>query len=332
MKPYLYLNGLKKLASEIDGNEVVHMGIRPYGFHAGNALALIVYPYLLCRYLEMGHKVPKLRFVVSLNDWEQDALDGPDFRKYPFNIYPKNTSLQFTPDEEGCCASIVDHWEPKIKGTILKIRHRFHDISFEFVRNSSLINQQSFKKLLLETITRPRDQMAIFKRFSAHEVLNKPIQYAGVICPKCERAQGQTRVTRNDLVWWRCHHCGENKRTSYDNLCYWWFHKPMLLARLEIFGIDITLSGGDHFSEGDFLIRRALMARYAPNIKELKMLFTPTVVALNGEKMSKSRGNTSFVDIKKFIKTMDGFTDGAFTITKELILDQADEHDYSDVF
>ncbi len=29
MKPYLYLNGLKKLAKEAKGNEVIHIGIRP---------------------------------------------------------------------------------------------------------------------------------------------------------------------------------------------------------------------------------------------------------------------------------------------------------------
>ena len=41
MKPYLYFDGLKQLTKEINGNEVVHIGIRPYGFHAGNVIALV---------------------------------------------------------------------------------------------------------------------------------------------------------------------------------------------------------------------------------------------------------------------------------------------------
>lgn len=64
MKPYLYLNGMKKLAKEASGNETIHVGIRPYGFHAGNAMALIVYPYLLCKYLKKEGKVPRFRLVI----------------------------------------------------------------------------------------------------------------------------------------------------------------------------------------------------------------------------------------------------------------------------
>jgi len=89
MKPYLYFSGLKRLAKEINGDEIVHIGIRPYGFHAGNAMALVVYPYLLCKYFEKEKRVARFRFIISINDWEQDCLDGPDPLEYPFNIYPK---------------------------------------------------------------------------------------------------------------------------------------------------------------------------------------------------------------------------------------------------
>lgn len=83
MKPYLYLSGLKSLAKKIKGNENVHIGIRPYGFHGGNVLSLIVYPYLLCKELNKLGKKPKLKFTISINDYEQDELDGPDIRRYP---------------------------------------------------------------------------------------------------------------------------------------------------------------------------------------------------------------------------------------------------------
>lgn len=45
---YLYLDGLETLAREVRGDENIHIGIRPYGFHAGNNLALVAYPYILC--------------------------------------------------------------------------------------------------------------------------------------------------------------------------------------------------------------------------------------------------------------------------------------------
>jgi len=62
------------------------------------------------------------------------------------------------------------------------------------------------------------------------------------------------------------------------------------------------------------------------------MLFTPTVIALNGEKMSKSRDNTAFVDIEKFIKILDNYREKDFYITEDLILDKIDEKDYSNIF
>jgi len=106
----------------------------------------------------------------------------------------------------------------------------------------------------------------------------------------------------------------------------------MLIARIRIFKIDITLSGGDHFSEEDFKIREALIKKYSPKTKEPKMIFTPTVVALNGEKMSKSRNNIAFADIKKLISATANFDDKNFYITQDLILDKLDEKDYSSIF
>lgn len=332
MKPYLYLSGLKDLANEITGCEVIHIGIRPYGFHAGNTMALIVYPYLLCKFLKDFGKIPKLQFIISINDWEQDALDGPDYIKYPFNIYPKNTSLQFTPDENGCCEFITDHWQPIIEKNLNQIKNRFQEVSFKFIRNSELISHPYCEKLLTETIKNPKDQLKILKKYSGKETLDKPISYAGVICPECRSAHGKTSVVEDNLIQWECSDCDAKTKDNFKNFQYWWYHKPMLIARIKILKIDITLSGGDHFSEGDFKIREALINKYAPGIKEPKMIFTPTVIALNGEKMSKSRNNTNFADIKKLISVAVNFDKKDFYITRDLILDKLDEKDYSSIF
>lgn len=332
MEPYLYLKGLKKLAKEVGGDEVIHLGIRPYGFHAGNALALIAYPYLLCWYLELENKKARFHFVISLNDWEQDALDGPDYREYPFNIFPKNTSIQFTQDEDGCCKSTVDHWEPIIQRSMLKLKERFPNISFLFVRNSELSKHPYCKELLLRTIRNPEEQMEIFKRFSEKEVLTTPLSYAGAICPNCHRAHGNTSVGDNDSVLWKCSECKMTMEADYSEFQYWWYHKPMLLARMEIFGVDITISGGDHFSEGDFLIRRAFIERISPQTKEPRMLFTPMLITSNGEKMSKSRNNTAFADVEKLIQVAVSCDKPELLFTQNLALDEIDEKDYSRIF
>ena len=332
MRPYLYLRGLKKLVRESRGDETVHVGIRPYGFHAGNTMALIVYPYLFCKYLEDAGKEPRLKFIISLNDWEQDALDGPNYRKFPFNIYPKTTSLQFTPDEFGCCESVAAHWGKIIKQRLAFLKKRFPNISIRFVKNSELIKFPFCKKLLMETIKHPEKQADIYRKYSHMPVLSSPIKYAGVICYRCKSAHGKTEVVGKSSIRWKCDKCGASKEGSFKKFNYWWYHKPMLIARIKIFKVQITLSGGDHFNEGDFKIREIFIRKYAPGIREPKMMFTPTLIALNGVKMSKSRDNAAFAHTRKLIEIMDDYKKGEFQITKELIKSRLDEKDYSNIF
>ena len=329
MKPYLYFNGLLELVQEISGTEVIHMGIRPYGFHAGNAMALNVYPYLLCEYLEKAGKKAKFKFVVSINDWEQDALDGPNPREYPFNIFPKNTSVYFLNDERGCCKSATDHWQPIIEKNLLALKASFPGVSFQFVRNSELIEYPFCRELLQKTIKNPQEQLDLLKANSDNKTLQSPIQYAGAICPKCHRAHGKTTVVSDGIISWVCDECNFSIQDSIEKFQYWWYHKPMLLARIEIFKVDITLSGGDHFSEGDFNIRKAFIKKYSPNTKEPRMLFTPMITALDGQKMSKSRSNTEFANIPKLIQTADGIADAEIMLTEDLVEKNVDEKNYS---
>lgn len=331
MKPYLYLSGLKKIAKKIKGNENVHVGIRPYGFHGGNVLSLIVYPYLLCKELEKLGKKPKLKFIVSINDYEQDELDGPDIRRYPFNIYPKNTSLQFTRDDSGKKYT-ADHWQPIIEksfnNSILK---SFPNIKIEFIRNSSLKNHKHFKSLLLETIKNPKKQSQIFAKYSGKEVLRDPIKYAGVVCPKCKKTHGDTSVIKNKIMW-ICSSCGYKKIDDYKNFDYWWHHKAMLVSRLKIFKTQITMSGGDHYSEGDFNIRRKLMKIYFEKINEPLMLFCPTLISDDGQKMSKSRRNTHYINAKKLAEICENNFDSEIIIRKDLIEKIKNEKDYNCIF
>lgn len=329
MKPYLYFDGLKQLVNDISGTETVHIGIRPYGFHAGNVMAFIVYPYLLCDYLKKSGKEPRLKFIVSLNDWEQDALDGPNPKEYPFNIFPKNTSIYFLKDEKGCCDTSLSHWCPIIERNIKILKNKFPELEFLFIRNSELIGYPFTKEFLKRTIQYPYEQFEILKSSSDKKTLSSPIQYAGAICPKCHLAHGKTEIKSFDQVLWQCDRCNHTQLSTIENFQYWWYHKPMLLARLAIFNIDLMISGGDHYSEGDFNIRREFINKFSPETKEPKMLFTPTVIAPDGQKMSKSRNNTEYAHIERLINRANLNYDSEILMTEDLILKDIDEKNYS---
>lgn len=63
MKPYFLYNGIAGLAQTLTGTENVYLGIRPYAFHAGNMVTMIVYPLLLCREIERLGKTAGLNFL-----------------------------------------------------------------------------------------------------------------------------------------------------------------------------------------------------------------------------------------------------------------------------
>ncbi|MBI4185662.1 hypothetical protein HY524_01260 [Candidatus Berkelbacteria bacterium] len=320
MKPYLYFQGLLDLAQEVDGSETIHVGIRPYGFHAGNTVALVIYPLLFCKYVQQAGTPVRFTFIVSINDWEQDALTGPDFRRYPFNIQPSNTTIYYLPDEEGCCASLIDHWQPRIEQEMRRITDQFPNVTLKFIRNSMLIDDPFSRQLLIRTITHPREFFELFKANSDKETLDAPIQYATATCPVCHSARGETVCVDADTVTVKCVMCQSKTTGRMEDFQYWWYHKPLLLARLKAFDVQLTLSGGDHFTEGDFNIRRALIERYAPSYIEPRMLFTPTLIAENGQKMSKSRNNTRIANTNTLLATLDGFMGEELQITESLAL------------
>ncbi|MDO8571508.1 MAG: hypothetical protein Q7R79_02420, partial [bacterium] len=225
--------------------------------------------------------------------------------RYPFNIHPKNTSLQFIPDDFGCCSSIVEHWQPIIQKELNILKKDYPHLSFNFVRNSSLKNKIPFKRALIDTLINPQSHATIFKKYSGKEVLESPIKYAGIICPKCRRAHGDTVVISSKKIQWKCLDCNHKTEGPYEKYNYWWYHKAMLASRLRIFNIKVAMSGADHYNEGDYNVRRHFFRKYFPNFPEPVMLFCPVLIARNGQKMSKSRNNTESVNVQKLIKVLE---------------------------
>jgi Ser/Thr protein kinase RdoA (MazF antagonist) len=299
IRPYLYLDGLKQLAADLKGNEKIHIGIRPYGFHAGNALIFTAYPRILCEeFMKIHSKSPTFTFIISINDWEQDNLDGPDYRRFTFNIYPKTSSIESLYMEDGVTL-MIDYWEPIIKRCVNYSLGKFNGVNINFYRNSSLKNTESFKELLIETIKNPKKQFEIYKKYSKFEFLDSPIVYGGVICPDCTSAHGYTNYY-NYKILWKCLKCGISLEKNYEDYKYWWYHKMLLVGRIKHFSFDVLLSGGDHYNENDFQIRQALFREFLPEVKMPKMFFGVTLISnKDGKRMSKSKGNTFFADIEK---------------------------------
>lgn len=290
--PHFYYQGIKRLAKKLHGRENVYLGIRPYGFHAGNLLTLVLYPMLLCEELKKLGKVPRFNFFVFINDWEQDSLEGPNPIKYPFNVYPKNTTLQF--QKGNGAVSVVDIWQPVISSHVLEIQKNYPDTKIEFVKNSDLKHNPKMKYYLLETIKNSDKLGNLFQNKSTHEVLNRPRVYAMAVCPICEKTRGYSRISVSkgkDYVVHKCEVCKQEIVEDYEYFNYWFYHKPLAIPRLEIFKIDLCITGSDHLNERDFGIRNELIRFFGAKIKPFETLYAPLVLGPDGNKMGKSNNN-----------------------------------------
>ncbi|MFA6369168.1 MAG: hypothetical protein WCX20_02195 [Candidatus Shapirobacteria bacterium] len=301
MEPYFYIDGIRKLADELSGDENIYLGIRPYGFHAGNMSTLVVYPLLLCKELNKLGKVPRFNFYVFINDWEQQKLDGVDPKLYPFNILPKYTTWQFMPDPIDEKFSIVDFWEPIIINNINFISRYFPFTKVIPVRNSSMREIPIMKKCLLKTIKHPEVVLKILKDNSTKLTLDKAI-YASAVCPKCHAARGNSKVLSKSYILHNCTNCHTKTKDKYENFEYWFYHKPLALPRIAAFKIDLCITGADHYQEGDFTVRQKLMEAY--KIKNVcpKTLYAPTIFGRNNFVMGKSKGNSENIGLDKLIQ------------------------------
>ena len=119
MKAYFYKKGIIALSKKLRGNENIYLGIRPYGFHSGNALPLVAYPRLLAREVKKNRIEPHFNLYVFINDYEQAKACGPDIKKYPFNIHPEYSTFQYTNDPNKPNINIVNRWQPIIEKKLI---------------------------------------------------------------------------------------------------------------------------------------------------------------------------------------------------------------------
>lgn len=287
---YERFEGLRQLAKTLRGDEVLHVGVRPFGFHAGNHLSLVIYPELLCEALEMSGKKAHLHLIVSINDWEQHLPSGIDPVRYPYNIRPADTIFQFTPGPGN--ASIVDYWEPRIWAAYEPLRRRFPAVQIEFRRNSALRNDRRIVPILRKTKSHALAIGEMFRRLGRYEVIvDDTLTFAEAVCLKCHTARGASRFLDDDNVEVLCEHCGTRSEGDALEFDWWLHHKPLFVARWHLWGFDVAVSGGDHFDDHDDLIRDDMRALFDIPSQDLRMLFAPLIVDYRGWKMSKSAHN-----------------------------------------
>ena len=285
-----YLDGLKELVKELKGDENIYLGIRPSGFHSGNALTLVVYPILMCQLLSKKRKIkPEFTFYLFLNDWEQDDLEGKDTKAFPFNVYPKNTTLQHI-DKINSRNPSIYFWLSFIKSQVRLISKYFPSVKIVPIKNSEMKNSDIMKKHLLKTLSSDKEIGDIFDQHSGFSVKKGNRQYALAVCPECCLSKGKTLVSKKkDLVTHKCKHCKTKTTKHYEDFDYWFYHKPLAIPRLEAFNIDLCITGSDHKKENDYKIRQELISFFGAKVRPFKTLYTPVVMAADKKKMGKSK-------------------------------------------
>lgn len=302
MKPYFLYNGIKELVKTMKGDENIYLGIRPYGFHAGNASTLVIYPIILCTELEKLGKKAQFKFNLFLNDWEQDSLDGPNPRLYPFNIMPKFTTWQYMPDPIDSSKKIVDYWEKVIVNNINLIKHYFPAVQILPIKNSEMKHDKEMKHCVLHTIDHPEQITHVMRQYTNKKVLNMHSIYSSAVCPDCHAARGNSCVVANsDKIIHHCINCGITNSGKYEDFNYWLYHKPLAIPRIISCKIDLCITGSDHYNEGDFAVRQKLFEIYGYTINQPKTLYTPSVFGEDKQVMGKSKGNARLIDLDKLL-------------------------------
>ena len=311
--------GLKKIAKNITGSEIITIGIRPFGFHAGNEIALLTYPLILCDLVKKRGIKPKFTFIISINDMEPHSLkylffdnnDRPVYKTYlesinennpyEYNIFPNRSSFQFTCDDKKCHNNIAEHWEEVIYMKLDLLKNSFPKVKIIFVQSSKLKNNKVFKKIIIDAIKFPRKFAELIKKYEP--ILDKKefLNFAGAICNNCGSAQGVTKIIGNK-VRFCCMNCKTISCALYENIEFWAHHLLILPARLKIFNVQIAIRGYDHYERHHIEINNDIYEKLFAEQLLLKTVITPMVMGADGKKMSKSRGNDTKLNSKLLVK------------------------------
>lgn len=302
---YMFWDGLTRLAQEVTGQEKIHVGIRPFELHAGNVASIVGYPLLLCERTQRNGREARFTLYVSINDWEQDRVVGPDVFKYSIDIRAEHTNIGHLRHRSG--VSMVDFWQNRIEEELNIIRERFPHVRIIVVRNSSLKSTSAMKKVIEDTLEHSQDHKELMARVANLPTTDAKAAYCNIICPKCSHANTKSALNQQRDINYSCELCGASGTLKYDAADFWLFHKQLWEARLAHWNFDIAISGGDHLDEGDVAIRRALYEFiFKQPMPKVRMLFAPLLIARDGNKMSKYRKNDEYIPAERVVEWLRG--------------------------
>ena len=303
---YFFGAGLSKLAKSLKGDEHIHAGMRPYGFHIGNKLPLIVYPILLGNEMRKRGIEPRFRYSISLNDWDTDSY--LPINNYPMNLVPKGYSFQYQKDTHGCHNSRVDHWESVIEDEIKILREKMPNVRCDIIRVSSLKRNDSFLRVMRFGLDYPEKILAIIKENMKIDVLSTPTQFIGSVCKSCFSIEGLTSYSKeNDEVCFICSKCRNKQETFVWEQDYWIYVHLLGAAKNAALRPDIWIFGGDFITSDSIIFHKAVYEASLGYPLRQKHLFTTVLLGPDGQKMSKSIGNLADIPLNELIKKVDGW-------------------------
>lgn len=304
-EPFVGSEGINKLAGTVTGAENVFLGVRPFGFHAGNMTSMLAYPLLLCEAVQAKGITPSFKFHVFLNDYEQNGVRGHDLAPNVVNdgnVYPADTTLQYARHSEGNC-SVTDYWAPVIKANLDQIAQIHPGTTIQYIRSSEIKPHPTFRDVVYETFKRAEDIANIAEEATGLRV-HRPADYCRPITPCCHTPTREFQITDNLSFDIQCSPCDYQGVHSYEELDFWLNHKPLALPRISIFGIDLCITGIDHLYAGDFKARPKLLKMMGVPHHPFHTLYAPLLLREDGMKMSKTDGNSGYLALPDLLSIL----------------------------
>ena len=279
----LFANGLSKLAGRLRGDEVLYSGIRPYGYHAGNRIAVAVYPHLLARLVAARGINPRFVYTITINDIEPLDYDEVEFKVL-------DSTFQFGSDVD------ADKFEKTIYQDLEGLRIEFPEVKVRFHRTSAMTETEAFMTIFRAVTV---DKHFLLNDFLNHyyaDQVNRSAEFAGFICRNCHlpcRAEdGPAQVA---YVCPKCHCKGEAGNIGEN---YWMFRVPLIAMKLAVVQPNVVFLGSDYLTRRserlnnntdlDAILRLHARLNMAG---EINFALPPILLGNDGRKMSKSLGN-----------------------------------------
>lgn len=301
---YISWDGLDAISSKLTGKETMGIGIRPFGFHAGNMASIVAYPILLCELMSQKGKEPEFDIYCFFNDVEQHAIVGHESRPDDddsANIYPADKTLQYTPGPDGFKGSVVDYWRPLIENGAREIQARFPKVKLSFHTTSDLKTTETFGSAVRTALTQPEKIAEILEQKTGLEVY-RPADYMRAVCKSCSVPVKNTAIDGAERISAVCHACGTDNKGEIGDFDFWIHHSILTLPKLSVGpGFDIWMMGSDHVQYGETPTRLKLSELFGIKAKNYIGIHAPLILSYDGQKMGKSNHNQAYVPLDSIL-------------------------------